>query len=86
MKASVKFSASDLKRELKCFGVKVLRCSQNGSNALITIDSNLENQSKFISFCKENNYASTCGLMFRESQITTNNYIDYGNIFKFINL
>lgn len=86
MKASVKFLASDLKKELIYFGVEVLRCAQNGSNALITIKSDLDNQSKFISFCEANNYAGTCARPFRKNQVTTQKYIDYGNIFKFVDL
>ena len=86
MKASVKFSASDLKKELISFGVKVLRCAQNGQSALITIQSDLENQAVFVDFCDINGYAKVCGFKVKGNQVTSQNYIDYGNIFKFVEL
>ncbi len=83
MKFSTPILAKDLKKELTSFGVKVVRCSQANQNALITINSDAKNVELFLSFCNLNDYAGVCALPFK-AKTSTNSYVDYGNIFKYI--
>jgi len=81
MKVTTPILATELKKELTSFGVKVLMCKQNNKNAVLAILASEENHSLFLLFCELNNYAGVCGLPFRK-----NPYTQIGNIFKYINL
>jgi len=84
MKISTPIKATELKKELIAFGIKVLMCKQ-GSNggALVCISNNLGNQDLFVDFCNTNSYAMVCGISVHNRK-STSKHIDYGNIFKFI--
>lgn len=72
-------SAKGIKKGLKSYGVKVLRCSQNGLGVLLTIESSVENQEKAIYFMSE--FDLTVGSNSKPKVRNTElNYIDYGNV------
>ena len=83
MKISTTFIAKDLKAELKDAGVKVLRCKQYRGNALVTIVNTIENKDLFENYTKNNNYAGPCNADLC-SRPTSQKYIDYGNVIKYI--
>lgn len=85
MKISTPVIAKELKQELTSFGVKVLMCKQSNKNALIAISSEQKNVDLFLSFCDINNYAGVCGLKFTKRK-TDQKHIDYGNIYKYVNV
>ena len=85
MKFSTPFLATELKKELKSFGVNVLRCKQSNQNALVTIEGSFNNVELFLNFCKLNNYAGVSGLELRKPKMESN-YVDFGNVIKYINV
>lgn len=86
MKFSTPFIASELKKELTSFGVKVLMCkSTRDKNAVIAIDGSVINVNLFLEFCNNNNYAGACGLSLNSRSPKTDcKYVDFGNVFKYV--
>jgi hypothetical protein len=83
---SIQITASEVKKEMKNLGIKVLRAAQNKSGVLITIVNNVENQQKAIEYFNNNSMGVTPSL---NEKIRTNcsyNYVDYGTIYKWIAL
>lgn len=84
MKISTPFTASELKKELTSFGVKVLMCqATRNKNAVIAVEGSIKNVDLFISFCELNNYAGVCARSFRPVK-TDVEYVNYGNIYKYV--
>ncbi len=84
MKISTPFIASELKKELTSFGVKVLMCqATRDKNAVIAVEGSVSNVYLFISFCELNNYAGVCARGFRPVKSDVK-YVNYGNIYKYI--
>lgn len=83
MKFTTPFLASELKKELKSFGVKVLMCKQYQQNAMVAVEGSLDNVKLFVEFCELNSYNTVCNLGFRLPK-TNLDYVDFGHIFKYI--
>ena len=78
----VQLIAKDLKKQIKAYGVNVLRCSQSKKGALITIENTTSNQKLFIQFCKKEGIMISPGMPPVERN-SSYDHIDYGTMFKF---
>lgn len=73
-------SAKQLKKTMKLYGIKVLRCIQAGKGVIITVDSDINNQKKAVQFFLEFDVFGPAKS--RPSVVkTSSHYVDYGNLF-----
>lgn len=82
MKILYPISAKNVKKGLKAYGIKVLRCRQNNTgSALITIESSKENQQKTIKFFKEFDLCLVSGLKYDKVRNTSWERLDLGSVY-----
>ena len=83
---STPISAKEVKTAMKSLGIKVLRAAQHNHGVLITIVDTLENQQKTIEYFNANDMAISPALRAKVVTGGTYGYIDYGTIFKWVEL
>jgi hypothetical protein len=83
MKAILPTNGAQIKKNMKCNGIKVLRCRDNKNGILMTIEGSIENQKKALAFFAEYDLKITQGLTPRLGN-KDQEYIDYGTLFRIV--